>query len=474
MSLDYSVILQNPAFLNVVNQGLLERAFHDALFPAMLYRAEYEKYEWPLHAATSLVFNRSGTIAPIGKPRRPGSEITPKTYEIEQWEVQLQEWADGIDTHMPTASNAIINLFMRDIQQMGMQAAQSMNRRARNTLFNAATAGQTVTSASGTGTTSVPVKNLNGFTTARPSTGGRFQPVSASNPLAVRIFNTAGATEQSVNVIGFVADTDLEGDPGDEFGPGTLTVSASVTFSARDYVLAEDRTYMIRCGGGDKIDAITTGDVMEMAHIREATTRFWSQNIPTHGDGRFHCHISPLVQNSLFADNELQRLTQSLPEYYIYKDFMIGEILNTVFFLNNENPAYGASVRTSLSSTTILYDSQDNFGAELTNNGLTTGNPVSYSLFTGYDGAREYSQDPQQYLTDVGMNGKIAEPQITNNGISIPVDRVKLYIRTPLDRLGDTVSSTWRFVGNWVTTTDSLSGDSARYKRQLAVVSSIA
>ena len=35
---------------------------------------------------------------------------------------------------------------------------------------------------------------------------------------------------------------------------------------------------------------------------------------------------------------EWQRLLTSLPDYYMYKQFAIGELLNCVFYRNNENP----------------------------------------------------------------------------------------------------------------------------------------
>jgi hypothetical protein len=74
-------------------------------------------------------------------------------------------------------------------------------------------------------------------------------------------------------------------------------------------------------------------------------------------DGRFHCHLDPTSQAQVFADDEWQRLLTSLPDYYMYKQFTIGELLNCVFFRNNENP----QVDTVLGGATATYDDNDPF-----------------------------------------------------------------------------------------------------------------
>ena len=77
----------------------------------------------------------------------------------------------------------------------------------------------------------------------------------------------------------------------------------------------------------------------------------------------------------------------------------------------------------------------------------------------------EYYSDLSQLLTDAGVNGKVGEPRIVNNGIECYTDRIQLIIRAPQNRLQDKVSTSWKFIGDWPTRTDAATGSAARYKR---------
>ena len=44
---DFSVIAQAPEIRALVQDGVLERAFHDSLFPSLLFRGEATPVLWP-------------------------------------------------------------------------------------------------------------------------------------------------------------------------------------------------------------------------------------------------------------------------------------------------------------------------------------------------------------------------------------------------------------------------------------------
>ena len=81
------------------------------------------------------------------RPVAPGQDAPVSTYNKEQWEVTAQQWANSIDTSMPTSINAIASLFLSDAQTVGLQAAQTLNRLVRNVSYAAALSGNTVTTA---------------------------------------------------------------------------------------------------------------------------------------------------------------------------------------------------------------------------------------------------------------------------------------------------------------------------------------
>lgn len=461
---DFSTIMQSPQLRAVVQSNILEREFHDALFPRMLFRGEATPIEWPLNVGDSMIFSAPGLIRPDMRPARPGTDPTPVSYTVEQWFAQIQQYHGTIDTHMPTSIAAIIDLFMRNAQQLGLMAAQGMNRKVRDVLYNAALSGWTVADGAQAATATFRVKRLNGFTRARnPNLAGastvRFDPVSSTNPLAITIFDNGAAT--SFNVIGFTPDT-----LGDETGPGTLTLSAAVTnVLDRAYVYSTDRSFIVRVGGGNSVDSIGTSDIPTLADVRAAVAHFWEQNVPEHPDMRFHAHIDPVSQTGLFADGEFQRLMTALPDYYAYKQFAMGEMLGTVFLRNSECPIES----TVNGGDTATFDQSDPFAGELFNNGLTTGVPIHRILFTAQGGCMEYWQNQDALLTDAGIVGAVAEPQINNNGININSDRIQLIIRAPLNRMQDMVATSWRFIGDWPVRTDAASGDRSRYKRFLTI-----
>lgn len=455
---DFSTILQSPDIRALVQDGILERAFHDALFPRLLFRGEAAPQIWPGNIGDSMIFTGVGLIKKKMKPITPGSDPVPSDYAKEQWTAQIQQYADTIDTHMPTSITAIANLFLRNAQQLGLGAAQTMNSLVRNKLYNAALSGHTVADGAQVATTSLLVKRLNGFTRSR--VGGstvRYETVSGSNPLPIVVF-TGSAT--AVNVIGFTPVT-----PGDEIGPGTLTLSAAVTVADRAYVIANDRTSLVRVGGGFSVDSIGSNDLLRLADIRSAVARFWQQNVPEQPDGRFHCHLDPISQTQIFADPEFQRLLTSLPDYFMYRQFALGELLGCVFFRNSEVP----QVDTVDGGSTASFSQDDPFAGELYNNGATTGVQIHRALFVGQGSIYEYYQDLSQLITEAGVTGRVGAPQITNNGIEVMSERVQLIIRAPLNRLQDSVSTSWKFIGDWPVRTDSTTGDVARYKRMLVI-----
>lgn len=463
---DFSTIAQDPTIRALVQEGALERAFHDALFPRQLYRSEAGAVLFPGNVGDSMIFTGSGLIPPKPRPMVPGTDPTPSTYSKEQWEATIQQYADAIDTHMPSSVVAIANLFLRDSMQLGLSAGQTLNRIVRNRLFAAALSGHTVCnggdSLSGTSESAFPVMRLNGFTKARrPDLAAgspvRYQTVSASNPLPIRIVHSGGTL--AANVVGFTPATS-----GDETGPGTLSItyaSGSYTVADRAAVYSDDRTHVVRVGGGTSVDALATGENIELQHIRSAVARMRLQNVPSQPDGTYHCHIDPMGEAQLFGDAEFQRLLTSLPDSGYYADFAIGRLLGTTFYRNSESP-----LAETVGDGTGTWDLDDPFAGELTNGaGLT----VRRAVFIGAGAIYEYYQDLGALLTEAGVTGKVGQFSITNNGIQVVTDRIQLIIRAPLDRLQQNVSTAYKFVGDWPVRTDVTSGDAARYKRMCAV-----
>lgn len=417
---------------NLQQQGLLERAFHDGLFPNLAYRAEAMPEEWPQNTGTQIFMTRPGLMKPNVTPNQPGSDPVGQTIPFEQWVAQLNQFADSIDTHMPTAVTSNANLFLRNIHQLGLQAGQSINRIARNALFQAYLSGQTYTTIQAQSTdTTLTVASLNGFTSVViPGGNVAPQPVSTAFPLAITINGTTTAS-----VIGFAP---LTSDPN---GPGQLTLAAAVgtTMPAtRVTVASAYAPRILRASAGGGIDAVGSGDILTLQQIINAAGYLRLANVQPHEDGFYHAHISPTANSQIFADPVFQRLNQSLPEHIIYKQGFIGEMGGVLFYMNNESPTT-FNVGT-LSATAGSAQYAPELGSEIVNG---AGVAIGFVIITGRGAMYEKYLDESSFVTEAGTTGKIGEFDVVNNNIAILTERIRLVLRAPIDKLQQVVTASW-------------------------------
>lgn len=441
----------NPSVLASIQDRTLQRVYRDALYPRLLYRLEAIAELWPVNLGANSTFSRRGLIAPTTRPLTPGVDPTPKTYSIEQWEATAQQWGDTIDTHMPTSYVTLASQYLSNMQALGLQSGQSLNRVVRDKMFNAYVAGNTVVKSGGVGSgTSVPVQNLDGFT--RKLFNGRPTPVSSANPLQITITGVTGTR----NVIGFTSDI-----AGDEIHGGTLTLDATtgVTLAGREAVLAVNRSRLVYSGGGNRIDDIASADQFRLEDIRAAVSQLRFDNVPPHEDGSYHCHLDPISESQIFGDNEFQRLNQSIPDYLHYRRFAVGFLLGVTFYRNSEAP----TVATVDENTATGYTT----GFEMTN---PTSVAIHRPIITGQGAIEEKYLDESRYISDAGIQGKIGEFAVVNGGVAIMTERIRLILRAPMDRLQQQTSATWSFSGDWPVPTDETApSGAATFKRAVVV-----
>ncbi len=449
-----------PAILNLVQQGLLERAFHDGLFPALMYRSEASAEEWGANTGTEIFMSRPGLLRPIVKPLAAGVDPTPQTVSFEQWVARLARYAGTIDTHIPTSVVANADLFLRNIHQLGLQAGQSLNRIPRNELFKSYLSGHTVTiAAAGAPDTTIRVAALNGFIdVVIPGAQVRPASVSPATPLAITI---AGVGVR--NVIGYTPD-----DPDDPFGPGTLLLDAAIGgggIAARTPVLSSQRPMIIRSGGGTSVDAIGGGDTFVLQDLINAVNKLRKQNVQPHEDGYYHAHISTDANSQVFADPAFQRLNTALPDHTYYQEAFIGTIAGCACFLNTESPDYGnAGDRVATGAGGSFYSCD--IGAETTND---SGINIGRVIVTGRGALVEKYLDEKAYVTEAGITGKVGEFTVVNAGVEVQTERVRLILRAPLNRLQDVVAASWSITTSFPIPSDISSGGPERYKRAIVV-----
>lgn len=446
---------------NLVQDRTLERTFHDSLYPRLVFRGEATPEVWVANIGERQVFTRAGLITPDIDPLIPGQDPTAATYDTEQWEAEARQFGKTIPTNMPASYVAIASLFLRNTQSLGLHGAQTMDRLARNSLFVPYCAGEAMLTAAGVSTaTSIQVSTLNGFT--QQLQVGRLSPVSAGNPLVISF---SGGAEPDNTVIGFVA-----ADPLRPFGPGVLLLGSGLTGTpaARTAVLAKNRSRRLRIGGGATVDTISSANILTLNDVIQAVSRLRSANVPPHADGLYHVHLDPTAEAQIFQDNHWQRLFQDggLSSEQ-YRSFVIGTAVGCLFLRNTQMPAVDTVTRTTAvaggAGAAVM---APELGAELTNaNGVT----IRRTLVTGGGILVEKYLDESKFITEAGVNGRIGEFSIVNGGVAIMAQRIRYLLRAPQDKLQQVVDQTWSWSGDFAAPSDSLAGDSARYKRGVVI-----
>jgi hypothetical protein len=451
-----------PQILNLVQQGLLERSFHDGLFPALMYRGEAQEEQWEANTGTEIFMSRPGLLPPVTRAIAAGVDPTPQTVAYEQWAARLSRYAGTIDTHVPTSVVSNADQFLRNIHQLGLQAGQSLNRIPRNEIFSAYLSGQTnLTAATTAIATSISVASLNGFTDVilQGAVGVRPVPVSSSAPKRITIDPSTAAIVR--NVVQAIPD-----DPDDPKGPGQLVLDAAVgaIVATRATVLAVDAPTVIRAGGGDSVDSIGSSDIFTLQDAINVTNRLRKNSVPPHEDGYYHAHINTDANSQVFEDPAFQRLNTALPDHVYYQEAFIGTIAGIAFFLNNESPELGNAGDVTNTSALARYSSD--IGAETVNN---AGVAIGRILVTGRGAIYEKWLDEKAYVTEAGITGKTGEFQIVNSGIEVMTERIRLILRAPINRLQDMVAASWSITTSFPVPSDITSGGPQRYKRAMII-----
>ena len=256
----------------VVQNGWLMRFFNDALFPQLLYRNMYAAVEVPQHLGESYSFSKKGLLPIVQAALTPPantdntSGLTSVSVGVEQYSGVLAQFAAMTATNMLSSGIAIVDLYKSAVEDLGLNAGQSLDVQGRRAMFQAYAGGRTyVTTAAGP-TTSVAVADVNGFDFVYVN--GVRQTTSVTNPLSITITesgvaatrNVTGVTPGSLNV-------------NDDKIPGTLTLSANVTVIVGDSAIASTAPYSVRPNGKTTSYNIVAGDILNFATLNAATDR---------------------------------------------------------------------------------------------------------------------------------------------------------------------------------------------------------
>ncbi|MGW7359465.1 hypothetical protein ACWGI0_23235 [Streptomyces sp. NPDC054802] len=406
----------------MMEDGTLDRMFQEALRPEFIFPALADSEPWQAGLGDRRIMTRNGLMTPDTAPIT-GSDPSAATYDIEQWEVVMDQYGKAVDTNMLQSRMTLASKYLNDVGRLGIHAGQTMNRLCRDKLYKAYAGGRTWATAAGTSDTSIVVASTDGFT--HKIVNGKPTAVSASNALDVTI---AGAANTVTGV-----DT----------GTNTLTLgSARVDVVGDAVVSSQAPTTVIAGASNDTAFNLAAGDLITFAHFRAAVTRLRRMNVPAAEGGNYIAHIDPVTESQLFADSEFQSLYQGRADSETYRDLALGTFGGLVWVRNNEVPTLASG-----------------------SDGLTT--TVHRPLVVG-EGALVAApfEDIGGLLRETGV-ADVPEIAMVNVAPGVDVARI---VRPPQDRLQQIVSTSWSWTGDYGVPSDSLAnGDSAQFKRAVVL-----
>ena len=469
-----------PQILDVVQSRTWERMFHDALFPELLFRVDAAPREWAAHVGARIAMTRTGLLTVKTTPRNPSTEPSPSSYPIEQWEATAAQYVDGIDTNLREATFALANQFIQNIHTLGLGAGQTLNHIARNQLYSAYLGGETSydgtegtpLTLSATAPTSFHVPQLAGFLTMIQVQNNQAIPqaLSVSNPLPVVL--RAGGT-------GPVLATAIASTPDNiayPTGPGTITIAAlsiANVLNTGDAVVALNESFRRRIGGGYSDNALTSTSIVTLQDFINSVANLRAFNVPPHSAGvngqpgdYYHAHISPLTEAEVFADSAWQRALTALPDSFYYRRLALGQVAGIIFLRNTETPS-PQSIQPGENFPWPAYNSN---GVPIIRD-IITGGGVMFEMFIN---------EAKYYISEAGVTGKIGQVVVTANGAQVNVDRVRLILRSPIDRFQELVSGSYSYTGDFPIPSDITSpqvianptniGSNIRYKRAVTLI----
>jgi hypothetical protein len=416
------VALSNfPAALQpIIQQGFLQREFQDGLQSLLGFRQIARREMFPNAIGETITKTRPGLKAPTTTPLTPASNtnldngLSPSTWTMEQYSLGIAMYGDTIDLNMVTNRVGIVEQFLQNAKANGIQAAQSVDRLARNALFNSYLGGNTrVRTTLGAPAPTFSVDDVRGFQFVLVN--GVLVPVSGTNTVQVtvgsNIYTLTGVAVDGTNVS--TAPSGIS---------GTLTFSGNVTVAdatALNTVTAYNAgtgiaPFILRPNGRGNTSQIVGTDLLTMGAVLDAVAYLRSNAVPT-VDGMYNLYLDPVSARQFFADPDFKLLFQGATT--ASKEFRMGRVVELV------------DVR--VIPTTEAY--VQTLGAV----------KVRRPILCGADA-----------LVEGDFAGMGASDVAGDNAVIDIVDDIVHVTREPLDRLQQIIAQSWYWIGGFVAPSD--------------------
>jgi hypothetical protein len=418
------------ALQDVIQTGMLEREFHEALKAKFGFRAIAEREPFPAGIGETITKTRAGLLPAITTPLAPAansdftSGLTPQNWSVEQYTLAINQYAANQQLNVVTSRVAIASIYLQNAVALGYQAAFSVDTLAQQALFNTYLGGNTrVRTTLGSAGATISVDDIRGFQYTWDSKGAPVA-VSSANPVNVQVggdvYSLTGAAADSSNVS--TAPGGIS---------GTLTFASNVTVAdgtAGNAVVSAVAPIVYRPSTSAGVMAATTaaisasGDVnngkLTMQMILNAKAELSANAVrPVRDSGMYHLYLDPIQGAGLFSDPAFQYLFRGQPNSKEFREGIVADILGVRLIETNLNPVQSLS------------------GVGNVRRGILAGEGA---LVEG-----EFTRE-----------GYAAANKMDDDDMTTLVDGIAHITREPLDALKQVVTQSWSYIGGFVVPSD--------------------
>jgi len=448
----------------ILQQGFLEREGEEGLDSVLAYRRAALRETVPARIGETLTRTRKGRKTPITVPLVAANNtgldngLSPSTFSIEQYSFTMYEYADTVDTNMMQDEAGIFNQMVANSRNNGVQAAQSMERIARSRLFGAYLGGNTRvrTDLGPGGATTCHVDDIRGFTTVLVN--GVVTPITSSYPITVvETAMSSGGVNQTLTVQAATADGTNQSSVPDGIS-GVLTFVGATTPVNGDALQSVNSPKILRPFGKLTTAALTGQDVFTFGLCEDSVAYLRDNGVPPMEDGSYHIILDNTSMRQLWADQDFKVLFAGRADSREYRDGDIIRMLGMTFIPTTE--AYIQPPYTQYNGGATTY------GAAGPSNGVSV--RVRRPIVLGAEAIIQGDFE--------GLETWLNREGVTPIGDAFLVNGVAQIIRPPLDRLQQTASQTWTWIGDFAVPTDLTAttniiptASNALYKRSVVV-----
>jgi hypothetical protein len=418
---------------NAIQTNMLERKYLDALRNQEAYSRLTEVIELPAHQGQTLSFTRLAELVPSYTPIDPAliagdlnDGLVPDTIGDEQFTFTLHRWAKTFDIDLITQKAMIADYTMKIVSRQGRQAGRTREGLSRNSLLNAYGGGNTVVLSVNSGANTMHVDDIRGFqivwvngTPSNVSNSGGYQlPVNDVtynnlNPSTPIVLQITGATPDGTNV----SSAALVGGMS-----GTLYFTEPTTYpSVGDQIQAVNAPKIFRPNGKSTTQQLTSMDLMSTTLALNAKTYLGSNGVEPYEDGFYRCVLPPTSMSQLFSDADFKLAYQGA---YNSPEFRNGKIVRY------------QGIEYIETTEALIQVANSGTGVGLVP--VTVNRPIVMgkgAVVRGDDGGIKEFAEEQQKRTTVHDHRYI--------------DGILYSIRSPIDRLGEQLSSSWQMITSY-------------------------